>query len=156
MVVNSPLVSLGLFSWWFFDQFDPMGFTIIKLTIWEKICKRNFFLLHGRAANLSFFLFGRLVAEKKWGPLSLLYMPRCLFSDDLLKLSGDLSGGEFGGVKFISLEQWKNPSCLGYIGDYTTRLYGDYMGISVCLRWFFQHHLGNMFVNFFQASNKQI
>ena len=25
-----------------------------------------------------------------------------------------------------TFEQWKNPSCLGFIGDYTTHLYGDY------------------------------
>ena len=24
------------------------------------------------------------------------------------------------------IEQWKNPNCLGYIGDCTTQLYGDY------------------------------
>ena len=28
--------------------------------------------------------------------------------------------------KATSMEQWKNPGCLGYIGDDTTQLYRDY------------------------------
>ena len=33
--------------------------------------------------------------------------------------------GVFSNFTFPS-EQWKNPGCLGYIGDYTTQLYRDY------------------------------
>ena len=29
-------------------------------------------------------------------------------------------------VNKVSNEQWKNHGCLGYIGDLTTQLYGDY------------------------------
>ena len=42
-----------------------------------------------------------------------------------------LQNAQYSGSGIIAIcldtcEQWKNPGCLGYIGDYTTQLYGDY------------------------------
>ena len=36
------------------------------------------------------------------------------------------SGGCGTHEKVIDMNNEKNPGCLGYIGDYTTQLYGDY------------------------------
>ena len=42
-----------------------------------------------------------------------------------------VSNGRIRRILLLQLEQWKTPGCLGYRGDYTTQLYGDFNNLRI-------------------------
>ena len=99
---------------------------------WTFMYVHLFFVHHGAIKHIP-----TTIREDK----SLLPRPKMMTCFKVGWSGGVLNDGETWGKKeevhrFISLSQWlfwgfhmsheKNPGWLGYIGDYTTQLYGDY------------------------------